>query len=48
LGAVRINICSNASIGEWMVRADQAMYEQKRRRLTRIPESAAVLQPSQA
>jgi len=25
----RINICSSASIGEWMVRADQAMYEQK-------------------
>jgi len=45
LGAVRINICSNASIGEWMVRADQAMYEQKRRRLSRLPEPAAVLQP---
>jgi len=46
LGAVRINICSNASIGEWMVRADQAMYEQKRRRPSRIPQPAAVLQPS--
>jgi diguanylate cyclase (GGDEF)-like protein len=44
LGAVRINICSNASIGEWMVRADQAMYEQKRRRLSRLSEPAAVLQ----
>ena len=44
LGAVRINICSNASIGEWMVRADQAMYEQKRHRPSRVPESAAVLQ----
>jgi diguanylate cyclase (GGDEF)-like protein len=48
LGAVRINICSNASIGEWMVRADQAMYEQKRRRVGRIPEPAAVLQTNQA
>ena len=48
LGAVRINICSNASIGEWMVRADQAMYEQKRRRVSRIPEPAAVLQASPA
>jgi diguanylate cyclase (GGDEF)-like protein len=46
LGAVRINICSNASIGEWMVRADQAMYEQKRRRLSRILEPVAILQPS--
>src|SRR5258705_9552031 len=46
LGAVRINICSNASIGEWMVRADQAMYAQKRRRPIRIPQPAAVLQPS--
>jgi len=46
LGAVRINICSNASIGEWMVRADQAMYEQKRRRPSRIPQPAAVFQPS--
>lgn len=44
LGAVRINICSNASIGEWMVRADQAMYEQKKRRLSRLSESGAVLQ----
>lgn len=48
LGAVRINICSSASIGEWMVRADQAMYEQKRRRLSRLPEPANLLQPSQA
>jgi diguanylate cyclase (GGDEF)-like protein len=47
LGAVRINICSNASIGEWMVRADQAMYEQKRRRVSRPPGPVAVLQPSQ-
>jgi len=46
LGAVRINICSNASIREWMVRADQAMYEQKRRRPSRIPQPAAVFQPS--
>lgn len=46
LGAVRINICSNASIGEWMVRADQAMYEQKRRRPSRFPQPAALLQPS--
>jgi diguanylate cyclase (GGDEF)-like protein len=44
LGAVRINICSNASIGEWMVRADQAMYEQKRRRLGRPPEPSTILQ----
>jgi diguanylate cyclase (GGDEF)-like protein len=48
LGAVRINICSNASIGEWMVRADQAMYEQKRRRLSRLPEPVAALQTNQA
>jgi diguanylate cyclase (GGDEF)-like protein len=48
LGAVRINICSSASIGEWMVRADQAMYEQKRRRLCRLPEPATVLQPNEA
>ncbi len=47
MGAVRINICSDASIGEWMVRADQAMYEQKRRRLSRMPEPAAVLQTNQ-
>src|SRR5579859_1162478 len=46
LGAVRINIRSNASIGEWMVRADQAMYEQKRRRPSRLPQPAALLQPS--
>jgi diguanylate cyclase (GGDEF)-like protein len=46
LGAVRINICSNASIGEWMVRADQAMYEQKRHRLSRISEPVSILQPS--
>lgn len=45
LGAVRIDICSNASIGEWMVRADQAMYEQKRRRLSRLSKPASVLQP---
>jgi diguanylate cyclase (GGDEF)-like protein len=44
LGAVRINICSSASIGEWMVRADQAMYEQKRRRLNRLPKPATMLQ----
>jgi len=44
LGAVRINICSNASIGEWMVRADKAMYEQKGRRLNRLSEPAIVLQ----
>ena len=44
LGAVRINICSNASIGEWMVRADQAMYEEKRRRFSRHSETSAVLQ----
>jgi diguanylate cyclase (GGDEF)-like protein len=48
LGAVRINICSNASIGEWMVRADQAMYEQKRRRVSRLPEPATILQAIQA
>jgi diguanylate cyclase (GGDEF)-like protein len=48
LGAVRINICSNASIGEWMVRADQAMYEQKRRRMNRMPAAATLLQTSQA
>ena len=48
LGAVRINICSNASIGEWMVRADQAMYEQKRRRLSRLPEPPTILQTVQA
>ncbi len=47
LGAVRINICSSASIGEWMVRADQAMYEQKRRRLSRLPEPVAMLQTNQ-
>jgi len=48
LGAVRINICSNASIGEWMVRADQAMYEQKRRRLSRLPEPSGILQTTLA
>ncbi len=48
LGAVRINICSSASIGEWMVRADQAMYEQKRRRLSRLPEPATILQSNEA
>ena len=48
LGAVRINICSNASIGEWMVRADQAMYEQKRRRLSRLTERVTVLRTIQA
>src|SRR5882724_126472 len=48
LGAVRINNCSNASIGEWMVRADQAMYEQKRRRFTRPTEPALVAQVSQS
>jgi diguanylate cyclase (GGDEF)-like protein len=47
LGAVRINICSSASIGDWMVRADQAMYEQKRRRLSGLPEPAVVLQTNQ-
>jgi diguanylate cyclase (GGDEF)-like protein len=47
LGAVRINLCSSASIGEWMVRADQAMYEQKRRRLSRLPEPATTLQTIQ-
>jgi diguanylate cyclase (GGDEF)-like protein len=47
LGAVRINICSSASIGDWMVRADQAMYEQKRRRLSGLPEPAVVLQMNQ-
>jgi diguanylate cyclase (GGDEF)-like protein len=44
LGAVRINICSNASIGEWMVRADQAMYEQKRRRFIRPTEPVSAAQ----
>jgi diguanylate cyclase (GGDEF)-like protein len=44
LGAVRINTRSNASIAEWMVRADQAMYDQKRRRLRRLSEPVAVLQ----
>ena len=48
LGAVRINICSSASIGEWMVRADQAMYEQKRRRLNRPSEPATILRANQA
>ena len=48
LGAVRINLCSNASIGEWMVRADQAMYEQKRRRFNRPPEPAQVSQGTQS
>jgi diguanylate cyclase (GGDEF)-like protein len=48
LGAVRINICSNASIGEWMVRADQAMYEQKRRRFIRPPKPAPVTQMTQS
>jgi diguanylate cyclase (GGDEF)-like protein len=48
LGAVRINICSNTSIGEWMARADQAMYEQKRRRLSRLLEPVTVLQTTQA
>jgi diguanylate cyclase (GGDEF)-like protein len=48
LGAVRINICSSASIGEWMVRADQAMYEQKRRRLSRLSEPATILQSNEA
>src|SRR5258708_17271496 len=48
LGAVRINICSSASIGEWMVRADQAMYEQKRHRLSRLTEPSTVLQPTEA
>jgi diguanylate cyclase (GGDEF)-like protein len=48
LGAVRINICSSASIGEWMVRADQAMYEQKRRRLSRLPEPVTLLRTNQA
>jgi diguanylate cyclase (GGDEF)-like protein len=43
LGAVRINICSNASIGEWMVRADQAMYEQKRRRFIRPTEPVSAV-----
>jgi diguanylate cyclase (GGDEF)-like protein len=47
LGAVRINICSSASIGDWMVRADQAMYEQKRRRLSRVREPEAILQMNQ-
>jgi diguanylate cyclase (GGDEF)-like protein len=48
LGAVRINNCSNASIGEWMVSADQAMYEQKRRRSNRQPEPAAIIQNVQS
>jgi len=48
LGAVRINICSNASVGEWLVRADQAMYEQKRRRFTRPPEPAPVTRLTQS
>jgi diguanylate cyclase (GGDEF)-like protein len=48
LGAVRINICSNASIGEWMVRADQAMYEQKRRRFNRPPEPAPATRVTQS
>jgi diguanylate cyclase (GGDEF)-like protein len=48
LGAVRINLCSNASIGEWMVRADQAMYEQKRRRFNRPPEPEQVSQGTQS
>jgi hypothetical protein len=30
-----------------MVRADQAMYEQKRRRLSRVPEPEAILQMNQ-
>src|SRR5882762_58165 len=47
LGAVRINAGSNASIGEWMVRADQAMYEQKRRRTSSLPEAASRLQTIQ-
>ncbi len=47
LGAVRINAGSNASIGEWMVRADQAMYEQKRRRTSGLPEAASILQTMQ-
>ena len=42
LGAVRINLCSNASIGEWMVRADQAMYDQKRRRPSRLSGPIAI------
>jgi diguanylate cyclase (GGDEF)-like protein len=48
LGAVRINLCSNASIGEWMVRADQAMYEQKRRRFNRQHEPEQVSQGTQS
>lgn len=48
LGAVRINIYSNASIGEWMVRADQAMYEQKRRRFTLPPAPAPVTRVTQS
>ena len=48
LGAVRINTCSNASIGEWMVRADQAMYEQKRRRFIRPPKLASVTEVRQS
>jgi hypothetical protein len=31
-----------------MVRADQAMYEQKRRRLSRLPEPTTILQANQA
>jgi hypothetical protein len=42
--AVGINICSNTSIGEWMMRADQAMYSQKARRLSRSPEASPLLQ----
>lgn len=48
LGTVRINIRSNASIGEWMMRADQAMYSQKRRQLSHSPEPSAPLQTVQA
>ena len=48
LGAVRINTCNNASIGEWMVRADQAMYEQKRRRFTRAAERVSVTEVTQS
>jgi len=47
LGAVRINAGSNASIGEWMVRADQAMYEQKRHRTSRLPHAVSTLQTIQ-
>jgi len=45
LGAVRINICSNASIGEWMVRADQAMYEDKRRKRSRQVIAPTFIRP---